>query len=190
MRLFVAVEVPEQQKRSVERAIQSLRMALVGAVRWVPRENWHATVKFLGEVPDGRLPDVTSVLAATASASSPTTTSLTGVGAFPSLSRARVLWVGLDDAQDRLASMSDALETAFGAAGFRQESRALNPHVTLARIRAPIPIAAIVEKAGPYAFDREPFDVSCIVLFQSRLSRAGAAYEAVAMFPLGGPAHP
>ena len=87
-------------------------------------------------------------------------------------------------------TVQHALETAFGAAGFRQESRALNPHVTLARIRAPIPIAAIVEKAGPYAFDREPFDVSCIVLFQSRLSRAGAAYEAVAMFPLGGPAHP
>ncbi|HEY8202758.1 MAG TPA: RNA 2',3'-cyclic phosphodiesterase [Actinomycetota bacterium] len=184
MRLFVAVEVPEQQKRSVERAIQSLRMALVGAVRWVPRENWHATLKFLGEVPDGRLPDVSDVLAAAAAGSSPTTTSLTGVGAFPSLNRARVLWVGLDDPEARLASMSAALETAFGEAGFRQESRALHPHVTLARIRAPIPIAGIVEKAGPYAFDREPFAVTKIVLYQSRLSRAGATYEPVATFPL------
>jgi 2'-5' RNA ligase len=190
MRLFVAVEIPERQKRSVDKAIQSLRMALVGAVRWVPRENWHATVKFLGEVPDDRLPEVCAILAAAGSASPPTTTSLTDVGAFPSLGRARVLWVGLDDPGGRLASLAAALETAFGEAGFRQESRALHPHLTLARIRAPIPIAGILEKAGPYAFDREPFDVSRIVAFQSRLSRAGADYEPVATIPLGEPQSP
>jgi RNA 2',3'-cyclic 3'-phosphodiesterase len=188
MRLFVAVEIPEQQKRSIEKGIQALRMALVGAVRWVPRENWHATVKFLGDVAGDRLPDVSSILAAAAATSLPAPTSLTDVGAFPSLGRARVLWVGLDDPEGRLASLAAALEGAFGKAGFRQESRVLHPHLTLARIRAPVPIDGIVEKAGPYAFDREPFDVSGVVLFQSRLSRAGAAYEPVAKFPLTGPA--
>jgi RNA 2',3'-cyclic 3'-phosphodiesterase len=186
MRLFAAVEVPEPHKRSIEKSIQALRMALVGAVRWVPRENWHATLKFLGEVPDDRVGDVSSVLAAVCSASPSTTTSLTDVGAFPSLGRARVLWAGLEDPGSRMASLASALETAFGEAGFRQESRDLHPHVTLARIRAPIPIAAIVEKAGPYAFDRAPFPVGRLVLYRSHLSRSGAAYEPVETFPLKG----
>lgn len=186
MRLFAAVDVPEPQKRSVEKGIQALRMALVGAVRWVPRENWHATVKFLGEVADDRLGDVSSVLAAVCSRSPSTTTSLTDLGAFPSLGRARVLWVGLTDPGGRLAALADALETAFGEMGFRQESRALHLHVTLARIRAPIPIAAVVEKAGPYTFDREPFAVDRLVLYRSHLSRSGATYDPVATFPLSG----
>jgi RNA 2',3'-cyclic 3'-phosphodiesterase len=187
MRLFVAVDIPDRQKLSVEKAIQSLRLALVGAVRWVPRENWHATLKFLGEVPDERVADLSSVLAAVTSAAPATTTALTDVGAFPGLNRARVLWVGLDDPGARLASLATALEVSLGEAGFRQESRALHPHVTLARIRAPIPIARIVEKAGPYALDREPFAVGRVVLYRSRLNRTGAVYEPVAEFPLAEP---
>jgi 2'-5' RNA ligase len=184
MRLFAAIDVPDAQKRSIEKSIQDLRKALAGAVRWVPRENWHATVKFLGEVADDRLDAVSSVLDAVCSVSPSTSASLTDVGAFPSLGRARVLWAGLTDPEGRMAALAGALEKAFGELGLRQESRVLHAHVTLARIRAPIPIAAIVEKAGPYAFDREPFPVDQVVLFRSRLSRSGAAYEPIRTFPL------
>jgi RNA 2',3'-cyclic 3'-phosphodiesterase len=187
MRLFVAVDIPERQRLSVEKAVQPLRLALVGAVRWVPRENWHATLKFLGEVREDRVPGLLTVLAAVTSAAPSTTTALTDVGAFPALSRARVLWVGLDDPGGRLASLAAALEASLGEAGFRQESRPLRPHVTLARIRAPIPIAGIVEKAGPYALDREPFGVGRVVLYRSRLGRGGAVYEPVAELPLAQP---
>jgi 2'-5' RNA ligase len=187
VRLFVAVDIPERRKLSVERAIQPLRLALVGAVRWVPRENWHATVKFLGEVPDDRVPDVRAILAAAAGMAPPTASALTDVGAFPTLNRARVLWVGLEDPGGCLATLAAGLEASLGKAGFRQESRPLHPHVTLARIRAPIPIAATVEKAGPYALDREPFPVGGIVLYRSHLSRAGAVYDPVEVFPLTGP---
>ena len=184
MRLFVAVDIPDRQKLSVEKAIQPLRLALVGAVRWVPRENWHATLKFLGEVPDDLVPDLRSVLTAVTSAAPATSTALTDVGAFPALSRARVLWVGLADPDGRLASLAAALESSLGEAGFRQESRPLRAHVTLARIRAPIAIAGIVEKAGPYGLNREPFAVGRVVLYRSRLGRAGAVYEPLAEFPL------
>ena len=190
IRLFVAVEIPDRQKLSVEKAIQPLRLALAGAVRWVPRENWHATIKFLGEVPDDRVPDLSPVLAAVTSAAPATTTALTDVGAFPALNRARVLWVGLDDPGARLASLAAALESSLGEAGFRQESRPLHPHLTLARIRAPITIAGIVEKSGPYGLDREPFAVGRVVLYRSHLSRAGAVYEPVAEFPLEQPRSP
>jgi 2'-5' RNA ligase len=186
MRLFVAIDVPEERKRSIEKSIQDLRKTLVGAVRWVPRENWHATVKFLGEVADDRFEEVSSVLTGVCSASTSTTTSLTDVGAFPSLGRARVLWAGLADPEDRIASLATELEKSFGMLGFRQESRALHPHVTLARIRVPVSIAAIVQKAGPYDFDREPFPVDRVVLYRSHLSRSGAAYEPVGTFPLAG----
>ncbi|MGH2688876.1 MAG: RNA 2',3'-cyclic phosphodiesterase, partial [Actinomycetota bacterium] len=159
MRLFVAVGIPERQKRSVEKAVQVLRLAIGDAGRWVPRENWHATVKFLGEVPDAHLAEVLAVVGRNTAAASRTTSALTGVGAFPSLGRARVLWVGLSDAEGRLAALAAGLEEALGEAGFRRESRPLHPHLTLARLRAPVPIGRVLEEAGPFAFDREPFEV-------------------------------
>ncbi|MGH2721660.1 MAG: RNA 2',3'-cyclic phosphodiesterase [Actinomycetota bacterium] len=186
MRLFVAVEIPERQKRSVDKSIQSLRMALLGAVRWVPRENWHATVKFLGEVPDARLPEVLALTRRVAASAAPATTALTGVGAFPSLGRARVLWVGLSDDAGRLAALASALEEALGGAGFRRESRPLHLHLTLARLGGQVPIGRVVEEAGPFAFDREPFAVASVTLYRSRLARTGSVYEVVEEFPLGG----
>ena len=190
MRLFVAVEIPEPHRRSVERAIQPLRLSLRGAVRWVPRESWHATLKFLGEVPDARVPEASSIIGRTASATAPTVTSLTAVGAFPSMTRARVLWVGLDDPGGRLAELAAALEEALGAAGFRQESRPLRLHLTLARIRVPLDIAAAVDKGRPYTFEPEPFPVDDAVLFRSILGRGGAVYEETARFPFGEPSGP
>jgi RNA 2',3'-cyclic 3'-phosphodiesterase len=186
MRLFVAVDIPERQKRSVEKAVQGLRLSLGGPVRWVPRENWHATVKFLGEVPDARLPEVRAIVAGAASAAAPTMTSLTDVGAFPSLSSARVLWVGLDDPGGRLAALGSGLEASLGDAGFRRESRPLHPHLTLARLKEQAPIRRAVEEAGPYALDREPFPAGSVVLYRSHLGHKGAVYEVVEEFALGG----
>jgi 2'-5' RNA ligase len=186
VRLFVAVGIPERQKRSVEKAVQALRLAIGDAGRWVPRENWHATVKFLGEVPDARLSEVRALTGRAAAASTPATTALTGVGAFPSLGRARVLWVGLSDDGGRLAALASALEEGLGHAGFRRESRPLHPHLTLARLRVQVAVGRVLEEAGPFGFDREPFAVGSVALYRSRPGRTGSVYEVVGEFPLGG----
>ena len=103
LRLFVAFDVPEAQKDSVEEAIAPL--AVPGA-RWTSRQSWHVTLKFLGATPEERLSEVTGVVEQAASASQPARTSLRDLGAFPSFRRARVLWVGLDDPGAVLAALA------------------------------------------------------------------------------------
>lgn len=183
MRLFLAVEIPESHKRSVEKAIQKLRNALP-EVRWIPRNNWHATLKFLGEVPDERLPEVESVVSASLEDFPPIQSHLTDVGAFPSSGRARVLWVGLSDDSGSLARLANDLDKSFGVLGFRQDSRALHPHITLARIKVPIGVGHLLDHA--YDFDQSPFPISQAILYRSRLNRTGAEYQPLSSFPAKG----
>lgn len=184
MRLFLAHEVPAARKLSLEKALRPLRLRLRGA-RWLRRESWHVTLKFLGEVADERVGEVEAVAGAVAAAALPSTTALTGVGAFPSARRARVLWVGLEDPGGTMAGVAAALEEELGRAGFRQESRTWTPHLTLARFRVPGPIGDVLEEVGELDLDRAPWEVGEVVLFRSHLRREGAVYEPVARLPLG-----
>lgn len=183
LRLFVAIEIPQAQKLSVEKAIQPLRLALPKA-RWTTREQWHATLKFLGELPEERLSEVTEIVGRAADGATPTETRLTEIGSFPHARRARVLWVGLEDAHKVMSSLASSMEEEFGRAGFRKEGRELHPHLTLARFRVPQPIEKEIAFSGPFEFDRSPFEVTETVLFRSHLSPRGATYEALEKFPL------
>jgi len=180
LRLFLAFDVPEERRRSIERAVEPLR-GTVPAARWTVRESWHVTLTFLGSTPEERLPEVTSLAARSAAVSSPTSSSLTGLGAFPGARRARVLWVGLVD-HGVLGALTAALETVFAGAGFPAEDRPWRPHLTVARLKVPGP----VDLAGAGEVDATPFPVEEMVLFRSHLKPSGAVYEPLARFRLGG----
>ena len=180
LRLFVAFDVPEAQKDSVEEAIGSL--AVTGA-RWTGRQSWHVTLKFLGATPEERLSEVTGVVEQAASASPPARTSLAGIGAFPGFRRARVLWVGLDDGGGVLGALARTLEEGFAPLGFPPERRPWTPHLTLARFKVP---AAVALEPDRIRLDERPFEVGEIVLFRSHLKAGGAVYEPLGRSSLGG----
>ena len=183
MRLFVAFDVPEPQKDSIEVAIRPLQAQLPGA-RWTSREGWHVTLKFLGEVPDDRLEEVRSIVSGSVPGAGPAAAALTDIGAFPNLRRPRVLWAGLRDDERRFEFLAARMEKKFGAAGFRQEARRLHPHLTLARFRPPFGPAPAVDANRPYMLDRSVFEVGEVLVFRSRLSPKGASYEALDRFAL------
>ena len=181
LRLFVAFEVPEVQKDSVQKAIASLT---VPGARWTSRESWHVTLKFLGATAEERLAEVMGVVEQAASASRPARTSLRSLGAFPGFRRARVLWVGLDDPGSLLAALARMLEEGFAPHGFRAEGRPWTPHLTVARLKVP---AALSLETGQVHLDEQPFEVGQVVVFRSHLKPGGAVYEPLAGFPLGRP---
>lgn len=185
MRLFVAVDIPEAHKRSIEKALQGLRVLLPDA-RWAPRSNWHATLKFLGEVPDDKLPEVRTEIASSVGDSRPVRSSLTELGAFPSIGRARVLWVGLGDASGELARLAAELDSKLSLLGVRSDSRPLHPHVTVARMRIPLQMRDLLQEAGPFVLERKGFTISQAVLYRSHLKPTGAEYEPLATFPATG----
>lgn len=184
MRLFLGIPIPKAHKRSIEKAIEPLRHEITDA-RWVPRENWHATVKFLGNTDDHRFDEVIEVAKAAALKTKRFSTHLGKFGCFSSCRRARVLWVSLYDPDDVMAYLAARLDKKLGKLGFRKESRKLRPHITVGRLRQPRSVEQEVQAAGPFDLDDTPFEISEIVAYESHLSPKGATYTEADRVPLG-----
>jgi 2'-5' RNA ligase len=180
LRLFVAVEVPEAVRRQVEAAVAPWRERFPAA-RWVPLENQHLTVKFLGATWPRLVEWVHEAVGAAASALAPFETRARGLGAFPSPRRARVLWAGLEDPERAMAGISSALDEALRRE-FPAEKREFTPHLTVARFDPPVAL----EDAAERSLESEPFRVDRLVLFQSHLRRPAPVYERLASFALAG----
>lgn len=162
--------------------VAPLREKLVNA-RWTTPENQHLTLKFLGGTPGDRLDAVKQTCEMVARGHSPAQLSFSDLGAFPSRTRVRVLWAGIEDEASRLPAVAADLDRAFESLGFPSEGRALTPHLTLARFKLPVPL-----KSGFPSIDTTGvagFEVQELTLFRSHLSPNGARYEVVDTFPLG-----
>lgn len=179
LRLFLAVEIPEEAKRAVVEAFAPWREAYPKA-RWVPPENLHVTLKFLGPTYPRLLAWVEEEAAAVAAATAPVRARLVGLGAFPSAGRARVCWAGVDEPSGGLKRLASALDVAL-AREFRADPRGFRAHLTVARSEPPI---ALPETYEATMLVTETFAVEHVVLYRSHLRRSAPRYEALRTFPL------
>jgi 2'-5' RNA ligase len=179
LRLFVAVDVPDEVRELVRQAVAPLRERFPRA-RWVPPQNQHVTVKFLGATWPRLVEPVKRAIAQVAAGQAPFRTRVSGLGAFPSARRARVLWASLEDPEGRLAAIAQALDAAL-AADFRPETRPFTAHLTVARFEPTVPLEDLAE----IALDTPSFTVEAIVLYRSHLRRPAPVYEPLEIFPLG-----
>jgi RNA 2',3'-cyclic 3'-phosphodiesterase len=179
LRLFVAVEVPEDVRVGLAGAVAPVRERYPKA-RWVPTQNQHVTVKFFGTTYPRLVGWVTETAATVARNHPSFATSVKGLGAFPNARRARVLWAGLDDGRQRLERLAASLDEAF-AREFRPEKRAFTPHLTVARFDPPVGLEPLGVR-----FESEPFEIHRIVLFRSHLRRPAPVYEPLGTYPLDG----
>ena len=179
LRLFVAVDVPVRLRQGVMDSIDDVVNKMPSA-RWVPVENQHVTLKFLGYTPGSSFDDIGVAVAAVASRHTPAQLRLAQPGAFPSTRRARVLWVGLRDDADLLASLAASLDEALAPLGFEPEKRAFTPHLTIARLKSPARLPDL-----PRLGLDEAFEIDAIHLYRSHLHPKGARYEVMKTFPLG-----
>lgn len=176
----MAASVPSEWLDWIEANLAPLRSDWPAA-RWVPAQNQHVTLKFLGSTEEARVPEVADACREVAASHAPSPLRLAGLGVFPSRRRARVLWVGLDDSDRLLPSLAAGLDELLAAAGFEAESRAFSAHLTIARFRAPQAIGELPElPPAPPAFELGGFD-----LWRSHLSPRGPRYERLASFALG-----
>lgn len=156
-------------------------------VAWVAPENLHVTLKFLGSVEEERLPAVGGTLAAVASAVRGFELAIAGLGAFPTVTRPRVVWAGLTAGAEPLASLAAAVEVALEPLGFAREERPFVGHVTLGRVREPRRdpgLTRALTAAPGRSFGRMAVDR--LTLMRSDLSPRGARYTPLGSWPLGG----
>lgn len=170
MRLFVALSLPE----TVRWQLRLLCGGLPGA-RWVPPENFHITLRFLGEV-DGR--DADYVDASLASIRAPGfTLKLAGVGHFGSGNRVRTVWAGVEK-EPALQHLHDKIESAVVRAGLPPDRQKFTPHVTLTWPKDP-PVAKLQQYlAGHNLFRSEPFEVTHFTLYSSLTGGEASVYHA------------
>jgi RNA 2',3'-cyclic 3'-phosphodiesterase len=181
LRLFVAVDVPDSVRTAIQEAIVPLRKRFPKA-RWVPMENQHVTVKFLGSTWPRLVEWVRETVGSVAERHGAFETRLTGLGAFPNVRRSRVLWAGLDDPASTMAGIVADLDEALERE-FKPEQRAFTPHLTVARFEPPVPLGELVQDID---VDQEPFDVDRLVIYRSHLRRPAPVYEPLDTFSLGG----
>lgn len=176
MRLFIAIELPAEIKRS----LWMLRCDLPGA-RWVAPEQMHLTLAFLGEVEDEQVGPLRAALARINLP--PFALSFTSTGCFPNRQRPRVLWVGLAPAP-RLAQLAAAVQEVLLLCDLPVEERPFSPHITLARLNFPAAqeVGVFLDQSLP---PRLPLlAVREFILFQSRLGAHGAEHLPLQSFPL------
>ncbi|MFO7478150.1 MAG: RNA 2',3'-cyclic phosphodiesterase [Methyloceanibacter sp.] len=174
-RLFSAIEIP----RSVAERLTLLRAGLSGA-RWVDPENYHLTLRFIGDVDGATARDFTQALGGILVA--PFELRLNGLGSFGG-AKPRAIFAGIAPSEG-LEALRRANERAAREAGLPPEGRNFKPHVTLARLRGARAdtVAAYLECQG--GIGPASFSVNRFVLYSSRNSVGGGPYVVEAAYPL------
>lgn len=189
-RLFVALEPPDPVRRRIAALAAELRRASGRAaedLRWVPPENVHVTLQFLGAVPEERVSGVIGAVEAAAAASRPLSLQMKGAGGFPNARRPRVVWLGLEGEVAPLTALAEDLGRRLSPLGFSPEARPFSAHLTLARARDARGVGGLGGALAAAALgEGVAWRAGEVTLFESHLSPHGPRYEAIGRAPLGG----
>lgn len=184
MRAFIAIDIPQSIRERIDSLQQELKKS--GAdVRWTRPRGIHLTLKFLGEIKEGKVVEIIDKLKANIASFDSLKIRLRKVGGFPSLKRPRVIWIGVETRGAGLKQLQSEIERSLQSLGFPPESRDFKPHLTLGRVRSlrgQVPLLEMIKEKA----DKElgEFAADCFYLFQSILKPSGAEYHKIHQFML------
>lgn len=146
-------------------------------IRWVKPRNIHLTLRFLGDIPEEMCRPVETAIEAASCDFTPLMLSLKGLGVFPGIKKARVIWAGLSGETEALINFQHTLESQLAQMGIKKEPRSFKAHLTLGRIKRKIDPARLLDAVRTCCdFEPESFRADHIILFKSELKPTGAVY--------------
>lgn len=175
-RLFIAVPLTEEARGKIAAGVPPL------PGRLVPPQNWHFTLRFLGAT-DARSRDTLIATLRAMQLGKRFSIRFDGLGAFPRVKRARIIWLGVTDGAEQLISLAESVEAAARRSGFAAEERPFKPHLTLTRVEPPRAVSDILSSQPPLAVT---MPVTEVALVRSSLGAGPARYEIVERFLLRG----
>lgn len=188
IRSFIAIELPDSIQNHLRQVIAALKAAGRLPVRWLPVENIHLTLKFLGDVEAGKLKLLADELNRLAGLQAPFDLTIGGMGAFPSARRPRVVWVGIQ-APPVLAELAQQMEHLGMKFGIEPEDRPFSPHLTIGRVQQHAAVEAlqvVTEQLTKMKVgDLGIVSVESVCLFRSELRPSGAIYTLLKRAKLG-----
>jgi 2'-5' RNA ligase len=150
LRAFIALELPKELQDALDKQTTRLRQSLGDdLVRWIPTQNMHLTLKFIGNIAVSHVEFLKQLITQTADSHSPFDLQISGIGSFPNSKRARILWAGIH-APAELASLQKNMEAGATRLGYEKEERPFSPHLTLGRVRQTILTRLACKKSAQY----------------------------------------
>lgn len=174
MRLFVGISIPLEIREGIDVYIAATGVGIEG-VKWVEKNNFHITLKFLGEVREDNVPSLVECLRMTAVGKVPFLISLTSVGAFPSMKYPRVYWIGVEKGKEMVKTLHDDIERECQKLGFATEGKRFHPHVTIGRLRK---FGKGSQLKGEKSCFGE-FMATDFTLFKSTITKKGPIYDII-----------
>jgi 2'-5' RNA ligase len=176
VRTFIAIEIPEETKKAMAEVQARLKGSGAEAI-WTRPEGIHLTLKFLGEVPEENIGEITAALTQVVEGRARFRLKAAGIGVFPNEKNPRVVWIGISGELDKLRRLQVRVEEQMVRLGFEPEDRRFTPHLTLGRIKH-----LLLRRSWMHALDGvrdvslPEFDVTAIRLMKSELMPTGAVY--------------
>jgi 2'-5' RNA ligase len=189
LRAFIALEIPSKVQEDIYHATSKLRKETGSLIRWVPAENMHLTLQFLGDVSSSNVDFLTHMLRTEADAHHCFEIHLTGLGAFPSQKRPRVIFLGIQ-APAELGALQHAVESATRRLGYESEDRGFSPHLTIGRVKNAVRISVADQQKIRHALEETKIDslgtarVDSVHLYKSDLKPTGSVYAKLFSAPL------
>lgn len=181
MRLFTGIAIPADIRTTLARLMAHLRPA--AQLKWTPEYNLHITTKFIGEWPPERVNELTRVLLPLQQRA-PIPLEVRNLGWFPNPHVPRVFWAAIQ-APPELAKLAQETEQACGTLGITVENKPFTPHLTLARVRQPVPLAHLRQMIAELAsVEFGHFEAQSFHLYRSDPGPAGSIYTSLHEFPL------
>ena len=181
MRTFIAIDLPSEIKDSLRRLQEKLK-ASKADVKWVEPKNIHLTLKFLGEIDDKKIEEITKIIDDTAKEKNKFQIHISSLGAFPKIDFPRVIWVGVETGDKENKGMAEELEEKTAKIGIPKEDRPFSSHITIGRTRSSLNREKLVQDLknnAELSGERLEFYVTKITLFKSTLTPRGPIYEAL-----------
>ncbi|MDE0683167.1 MAG: RNA 2',3'-cyclic phosphodiesterase [Candidatus Poribacteria bacterium] len=190
VRCFVAIEIPKPVQallKPVQTRLQSLGksrdydhrdgvLSPIRKVSWTKPGNFHLTLKFLGDVPPEAIGVVSEAVENVAATQHPFSIEFGGIGAFPTLARPRVIWVGIKHGAATVSNLAKAVNLDLKHLGFPTDN-CFHPHLTLGRLRSPVNLQPLKNVLRKYdTIDGATVSVNEITVMQSQLHSNGAIY--------------
>jgi 2'-5' RNA ligase len=154
---------------------------------WSRDANLHLTLKFLGEIPQSSVSDISTAASRAVTGLAPFSIRLEQTGAFPKQDQPRVLWIGINDFSGKLSELQARLEDESASAGFVRDSRLFHPHLTVARLRHARHARTLAAVHRELEFEPADIAVAELLVIRSELSSEGSKYTILSRHALGCP---
>jgi 2'-5' RNA ligase len=176
MRLFIALPVSKEVEEALGKIIFVLKQK-GGRVKWVAPKNIHLTVKFLGDVKEDKIGEINGTIEKTANKYPKIISAVDRLGAFPGLTRPRVIWAGLNGGVETIEAIVDDIEDGMAKLGFSREEKRFKPHITLGRVKENYGLGELTDYIKKYQMETLYFEMPSLVLFRSTLTPSGPIYD-------------